>query len=801
LDESGGANQSPDGRREKGCVLAFGMHARRKDITPFALAILLWSVTAHSVVAGQSLSSALEELRAGGLRLVFSSALVRPELTVDPRVDVVQGTPEDIARRILAPHGLTLEAIRPGLFSVVRLNDASAQGRAPTAGAETPPPSQRAPAADEPLYEVDVYASRYVIDDATPSAALAELTREDVEALPGLNQDVMRVTRFLPGTASNALSARSHVRGGRDDELAVFFDGVPLFEPFHYKDVQSLLGLLDPGSISKVDFFSGVVPAHYGNRLSGVLDIAPRTWSGRNYNEIGASVLYTHGLTQGRLESHPIEWLATARRGNIEELTKLVGHEETKPDFLDALVRVKWDTGPRSSLAAGWLLLDDTLTTNLNNGVERGEFEYRDATGWTTWRFRPGDESELRATMSRTERHTTREGALNRPGSAVGSLEDRRIFDTTTFRLEGSAKAGHRTVLNGGVEWYDYHANYDYRSLTQLDPFLASVLGSAPLRANASSLRVEGAAYAAFASALLNVSRDVSIDLAWRWDAQRFGPAFHDNQLSPRLSVQYQFDPATILRLSWGRMAQTERPDELQVQDGEPYFHAAQRSVQTVFSLERRIRDSTLLRIETYDKRVTDPTPLYENLFDPFALLPELEADRTRVQPRTSRIYGAELSLRWQLPRAWSGWTSYSWSEATDHFGAASALRTWDQKHSIATGLAWTSGAWQLSGNVNWHSGWRRNALVETQTGAELAPRNSLAWPDYLSLDLRATWTRSLPKGRLEVFGEIDNASNHSNPCCVSYSASSAGGITELSPEASTWLPRLYLIGVTWQLP
>jgi hypothetical protein len=770
------------------------MHALRKDITPFAFALLLWSVTVHAVVAGQSLSSALEELRAGGLRLVFSSVLVRPELTVDPNVDVVQGTSEDIARRILAPHGLTLEAIRPGLFSVVKLTETGAEGRPQTASPAAAPPLQRA--SPEPLYEVDVYASRYVIDDATPSAALAELTREDVEALPGLNQDVMRVTRFLPGTASNALSARSHVRGGREDELAVFFDGVPLYEPFHYKDVQSLLGLLDPGSISKIDFFSGVVPAHYGNRLSGVLDIAPRTWSGRNYNELGASVLYSHALTQGRLESQPIEWLATARRGNIEALTELVGHEETKPDFLDALVRAKWDTGPRSSLVAGWLLLDDTLSANLKNGVERGEFEYRDATGWAAWHFRPGDASELRATMSRTERHTNREGSLNRPGSAVGSLEDRRIFNTTTFRLEGSAKAGRRAVLNAGLEWYDYSADYDYRSQTELDPFLASVFGSAPSRTNTTLLNVDGAAYAGFASALLNVSRHVAVDVALRWDAQRFGPAFHDNQLSPRLSVQYQYDPATIVRLSWGRMAQTERPDELQVQDGEPRFHAAQRSVQTVLSLERRIRDSTLLRIEAYDKRITDPTPIYENLFDPFALLPELEADRVRVRPGTSRIYGAELSLRWQFPQEWSGWTSYSWSEATDHFGSTSALRTWDQKHSIATGLAWTSRAWQLSGNVNWHSGWRRNALVESS--AALAPRNSLAWPDYLSLDLRATWTRSLPKGTLEVFGEIDNATNHDNPCCVSYSASSVGG---LSPEASSWLPRLYLLGVTWQLP
>jgi len=779
------------------------MHPPRKDLTCFLSALLLWSVTAHAVEKGQSLSAALEELRASGLRLIFSSVLVRPELTVNVEVGSAAGaeggTPEVLARRILAPHGLTLETIRPGLYSVVKL--AAPGGQAAPAPAR-PPPGPRVPSSDEPLYQVDVYASRYVIDEMAPSASLAELTREDLETFPGLNQDVMRVTRFLPGTASNALSARSHVRGGRDEELAVFFDGVPLFEPFHYKDVQSLLGLLDPGSISKIDFFSGVFPARYGNRVSGVLDISPRTWPGENYNEIGASVLYTHGLTQGRLESLPVEWLATARRGNISALTELVGHEDTRPDFLDALARVQVDTGPRSSLSAGWLLLDDRLSIDFEQGTERGEIEYRDATGWGAWRFRPGDRSELHATVSRTERHTNREGTLNRTGSAVGSLDDRRIFNTTTLRLEASAKASDVVTLNAGLEWYDYEASYDYESQTQLNPLLAAAVGSAPARSNSILLDASGEAHAAFASALLRLSRHVSIDVALRWDAQRFDTAFRDNQISPRLSMQYQYDPATVLRLSWGRMAQTERPDELQVHDGDATFHAAQRSTQAVLSLERHVRGNVLLRVEAYDKRIDDPTPLYENIFDPFALLPELEADRVRIEPDRSRIYGAELSVRWQLPQAWSGWTSYSWSEATDHFGPVSVLRTWDQKHSIATGLAWASGAWQLSGNLGWHSGWRRNSL-ESATGAgfALVPRNSRAWSDYLSLDLRSTWTKALHRGSLEVFAEIDNASNHDNRCCVSYSVPQPGVASQLSPQTSTWLPRLYLMGVTWKLP
>jgi outer membrane receptor protein involved in Fe transport len=171
-----------------------------------------------------------------------------------------------------------------------------------------------------------------------------------------------------------------------------------------------------------------------------------------------------------------------------------------------------------------------------------------------------------------------------------------------------------------------------------------------------------------------------------------------------------------------------------------------------------------------------------------------------RIAPSSARIYGAELSLRWQLPKDWSGWTSYSWSEATDHFGDARALRTWDQKHSVATGLSWARGRWQHSANVTWHSGWRRNALSTTEAGALfLEPRNGTAWPAYFSLDARSTWTKPLAHGELEVFAELDNLTNHANDCCVSYSVGSSAAA--LTSKISTWLPRLYLLGVTWRLP
>lgn len=750
--------------------------------------IVIAGRTQAAVTLGQPLAQALAALRSQGLQVIFSSALIEPQFTVN--TDPGTGSPQEIARRILAPYGLTLRAIRQGMYSVVK--------ETPAESGE--PQSQSATANDEEsMSVVSVYASRYAID-AQRIGKGVQFTREELDSLPGIDEDVMRVTRYLPGTASNDLSARSHVRGGRENEMAVYFDGAPLFEPFHFKDVQSLLGILEPQSISTVDFYSGVFPARYGNRISGVLDIQPRRWSGDTYNAIGASLLYTHALSQGRMKSQPIEWLASVRRGNVDLLASALERDDARPNFFDALGRVELNPDGPWSLAVGWLLLDDGLKANIDD--ERGEIAYRDSTTWLNWHLAPSEEGrELSATVSRTERHTWRDGTVSRVGSALGSVHDRRTFDTNTARLEGALRLSDSVTMSAGLEWYDYVAHYDYTSQMQFEPALAEAFDRAPQLQRASDFAVHGEAYAAHLSSLFSLTPRVLLDVGARWDGQRFGTAFNANQLSPRLSVQFQRDKTSTLRLSWGRFAQTERPDELAVQDGDPSFHPAQRAEQLVASLEKRPTRNLLLRLEAYEKRVTTPSPDYENLLDPFALFPELALDRVRIDPDRSHAYGAEFSMRLELPPAWLAWFSYSRAKVNDDFGSASVPRTWDQRNSLMGGVNWVHGPWGASANALWHNGWHRNELLRSDSGVELSPRNSSTWRDYLSLDLRGTWSRPISSGALQLFLEFDNVMNHNSPCCADYRVLDSPAGLELTRNQSNWMPRIVLLGATWQLP
>jgi outer membrane receptor protein involved in Fe transport len=781
----------------------------------YLVCALLWAGASQAVTRGQPLAQALAELRRSGLALIFSSALIGPDLKVN--VDPGAGTPEDIAHRILAPYGLGLQAMRENLFSVVKLPEKppTAVATVSTAGGQTGTRPTDASSTGQPA-EVDVYASRYGVAEAQLGPQpTTDISRQNLEALPGLFQDAMRAVRYLPGVATSAISVRPHIRGGREDEMATYFDGVPLFEPYHYKDIQGLLGTLDPETVSRMDFFSGVFPARYGNRLSGVLDMQPRTWDGQNYYALSQSVLFSEALTQGKLASSPLQWLGAVRVGVVDFISDLLDRNQVDPGFLDALGRVQYDLSDRMNIAGGYLLLDDNLHANLNSSVgvpipgssppiEQARISYRDGTGWLGWTFSPSDDATLHAILSRTERHTHRSGMLDRAGSGMGNMDDSRHFGTTTGRVESNIRFSDRWGLVSGLEWYDYEAEYLYMSYAAYNSQLAKAFGQPLSVTRRTDLDIDGQAYASYLSALWAVTSSISVDAGVRWDGERYGVAFRGNQVSPRIGFQYKYDPATVVRASWGRLSQTQRPDELQIDDGDDVFHRAEFAMQTVIALERKLSSAVQLHVEAFDKRIEDPRPRFENLLDPISLLPELEVDRVLIRPSSARAVGTELSLRWQATPHWSGWANYSWSEATDDINGVEVPRSWDQKHAAAVGVAWRETPWLWSSDVTWHTGWARNRLYAVSVNPAdfgLLPLNVRKWPAYFSLDSRVTWAHPLPKGALELFGEIDNATNHANPCCIDVQY--LGGTTHplLERTTSVWLPRFALVGATWKLP
>jgi hypothetical protein len=300
------------------------------------------------------------------------------------------------------------------------------------------------------------------------------------------------------------------------------------------------------------------------------------------------------------------------------------------------------------------------------------------------------------------------------------------------------------------------------------------------------------------------MSAVTTAELGLRWDRYGYSDLPTERHASPRLSVRHELDSRTALRWSAGRYFQPEGVHELQIEDGVTTFFPAQRADQVVIGVERRLGEDYLLRAEVYRKSLERLRPRFENLFDPLAIVPELEADRARIAPERASARGLEVSITRTDPDGVRWWASFVRARASDVVNGETVPRSWDQRYAAQFGAEHDSGNWALGAVLGLHSGWPTTGLTleESASGelrAVVGRRNSLRLGGFASLDLRARRRVPLRVGALDVFVEVSNAANRDNPCCGDFDLEERDDGVFLEEETDAWLPRLATFGVLWQ--
>ncbi len=402
-----------------------------------------------------------------------------------------------------------------------------------------------------------------------------------------------------------------------------------------------------------------------------------------------------------------------------------------------------------------------------------------------------------------------RDGVFDDPDKMVAAVVDQRDIKQFALRQDWvwSPSERHRTQWGlhaaYGEADYDYDGSAAYVGLQALYENIPQEIDRA-LQA-----RPKGGSYAMYVSDRWRVAPRAILEWGLRWDDQTYTDLSSDSQLSPRFNLLWRLRDATELRLSVGRYHQSQALQSLQVEDGISNFWPAQRADHVIFGVRHLVKNGTSVRLEAFRKAFRNVRPRFENLYDPLGLIPELQADRVRLEPSQAQARGVELSAD-RSAGAWNWWASYTWSKVTDRIDGRDVARSWDQRHAVQGGFGWHNESWNFSAAASIHSGWPRTELMLVEKGLDAdgeplhvpqpGPRNAIRLPTFASVDVRLSRKFKVPRGSLLAFVEISNLLDRRNVCCVDYDlAEDSEGNIALESSRDYWLHLLPAVGVLWE--
>ncbi|MDX1403358.1 MAG: TonB-dependent receptor [Woeseiaceae bacterium] len=815
---------------------------------------------------GRSVISVIEDFRSQGWAFAYSTNLVAEELrvVVEPVADDTLG----VVREILAPHGLSIRS-EEGLWLIVRSDSAKARlgslllvvrdrrdympvddltiDFSPAAGpgvlltrgvyqvAEIDAGEYRArivapgyqavervarvrpgrntelavelePARPE-MENITVSASRYEISRDI-SASRFDLDRASIETLPDVGDDPLRATQRLPGAAASGVSAQAHFRGGEEAETGIILNGQRLFDPFHVRDYQNIFSTVDARAIDGVEVYTGGFPVRYGDRLSGVVLMESLDLSRPRHNEIGISVFNTSILTAGRNADSTRNWLFSARRGNLD---LVIDKRYGQPSYYDLFAEFSAWLTPDMRLSSNALYADDqviVVTEADIDEVEQATSRTRNAQFWLALENHWSDVLSSSTVLSYSTFSNRRVGNTEDEEKVVSNVTDIRDVDQIGFRQDWSLQSSAEHLLQWGFEFEQSDAHYDYLGNAQFFGLRAIFLGVPDTINRDLEASPSGPSYALYVSDKWKVAASTIFEFGLRWDDQTYTDLDSTSQFSPRVSVLHGLGPNTDLRVSWGRYFQSQGIHELQIEDGVTNFFPAQRADHLIASISHRLGKTHTIRLEIFQKDMDELRPRFENLYDPLALIPELQADRIRIAPSKAEARGLELSVN-RSGQDFSWWISYSLARVTDTVDGVAVPRSWDQRHALQAGLNWALGQWDFSVAGHIRSGWPTTSLSlvqiagpggEIQQVAVPGPRNAERISNFSSLDARVARKFDVGRGTITLFAEVSNLLDKQNICCFDYDLETDdNGDEVLELSTDTWLPLLPAVGFLWE--
>lgn len=618
------------------------------------------------------------------------------------------------------------------------------------------------------------------------------LNRDELISTPVAGNDAVRAVNKIPGITSNGISARQHVRGGRQDESQVILNGLSLNNPYHFKDFFGVFSAINLSYVDELSLYAGVFPARFGSYISSVMDIQSTVPKDEFFLDLSLGVLNSH-VTFGDTIKDDFQYLMSYRSGGDLFRSGLINVETGDPSYDDLFVYGKQTLSDGTLFSANMLQSKDKINLNLIEEDESARAQYTDNNYWFTFDKILSNNTSVNSLVSYQSSRTNRSGQLN-DEEIQGSLFEKRTSNRFGLSAEINNKFSDKSNTSFGLLLQKEETDIDFITALNGTDFISEILH--PNQENRSrnhQFKNTGYKAAIYVNIRHQFNAKLYGDFGLRLDYMDW---ISKIQNSPRLNLSYFFDDSLTFRFGLGRHFQNQNIDGVLLEDATLEYFETESSNIAIFEIQKDLDDRHSIRTEFYYKDYQNVKPYYENLFIDLHLHPELFSDRIRIDPDSAFSKGADITFSGFYENFnWSA--SYSFSEVKDVVNGSEVLRDWDQQNTVKFNVNWHLNNWQLGTYLHYHTGWPRTLIQQTGETLTVGNRNALRNKDYLNVNLRFSYDQMWWGKEVKYWLQVNNALNRKNQCCSDYDYDELDdGSFELVLDQKDWMPLIPSLGI-----
>lgn len=636
------------------------------------------------------------------------------------------------------------------------------------------------------LNEVTINDRRYSQADwiETTRSGTTTLSPDEINSIPmlGGEADLIKALQLLPGTVRGVEgSSDLFVRGGAADQNLVLLDDAPIYNTSH---LFGFLSVFSPEILQNVESVNGAFPAHYGGRLSSILnvetisDVADKTNVSGNIGLLASRLFIEQPLVKDKASI----WV-TGRRTYIDQVVKLV-NEELPYFFYDLNGKIILTPTKRDNIQLSYYGGKDVLDIFRDRD--------NDGSGFLT-SYNSGNNSQSLRWQRKLSNGWNGKLALFRTHysyNIFNSFEDNRavassdIEDIGAKILLSKTNPTKATTSMWGVDWTRHLVS---PSLLNVEGTFAEVLESSTAAGRTAHELAFHGQYEWPVSSRWRINTGARASMAVVANKTYFNP-------EPRISARYKIGKNETLKFSYSRMAQyVHRISNSAISSPTDIWYPVTDSIkpqtahQVSIAWQKLFSKNIYLSVETYYKDMNDLIGFEEgtNLFF------NTDFESKLIQGRGT-AYGAEVLLKKESGK-FTGWISYSLSWAWRKFDELNYgdrfPSRYDRRHNGAIVMQYAfHKRWAVSAVWEFISGSRFTPIVgqyvitsPTGVGVDLlpvyAPLNSVRLANSHRLDLGIKY-RGNPTKRFqsEWFIGVYNTYNRANPIGITITQDDATG-------------------------